>query len=139
MTERARALTVLIAVFLLGSVIGAAAYHLYTLRASASDRPFGPPGKGGRPRMLDVLHLSPEQQKSFDTIMEESRSRMEALQAESAPKFKAIRVETDARILAILDEPQKKKFEELVREMDRRMGRWRPPGDGPVPGPRPQP
>ncbi len=139
MTERARALTVLVAVFFLGSVIGAAGYHLYTLGASASGRGFGPPGRGGRPRMLDALQLSPEQQKSFDAIMEESRSRMDALQAENAPKFKAIRAETDARILAILDEAQKKKFGELVREMDRRMGRWRSPGDGRAPGPRPQP
>jgi Spy/CpxP family protein refolding chaperone len=149
MTERRRALAVLVAVFLLGSVVGAAGYYIWSLRASADEPGFGPQAGGRRrpPMMQDVLQLSPEQQKRFDAIMEESRNRMQALQVESAPKFKAIRAETDAQIVAILNEEQKKKFEAFVHDMDRRMEhrpgpggegrgplRFAPPPGGPPPG-----
>jgi Spy/CpxP family protein refolding chaperone len=139
MTERSRALTVLLAVFVLGGIVGAAAYHMWSLRASANDGAFGPPFWRGRgPVMQDVLQLTADQQKQFDEIMRESGRRMQALQAESAPKFKSIRAETDAKILAILNVEQKQKFEEFIRDMDRRMERRRGPRESapfpPIPG-----
>ena len=132
MTNRPRALAVLIAVFLVGCIIGSAVSFVWM------KRPFGPlnqdsgytefrnrpPGPGqGRRRMTEFLQLTPDQEKRFREIMAESRKQLSELQVEQAPKIEAIRIETNRKLTAILNPEQQKKFETFVKETESRRRR----------------
>lgn len=58
--------------------------------------------------------------------MDESRRKFGPAWSESAEKFRKIRAEMDAKILAILDEEQRKRFQAFLKEMEARRPR---PGD----------
>jgi Spy/CpxP family protein refolding chaperone len=123
MNERIRALLVLIAVFLLGCIVGGSAFYFWSARTyAAHPGPFGPFGAGGDrpPSIADMLALSPEQETQFRQIMGESRRKLDEAMAENAPKLEAIRIEMHNRLVSILDEEQKKKFESFTREFERR-------------------
>jgi hypothetical protein len=138
MTDRPRALAVLIAVFLAGCIVGAGGYYFWLKKTAAPafqgreiDRPPRGPERQRRP---DFLQLTPEQQKRFGEIMAESRKQLDALRNEQAPKFDAIRSETNGKLRAILNEEQKKKFEAFLKEMESRRER-EPRRRGPEPPP----
>jgi predicted secreted Zn-dependent protease len=76
-------------------------------------------------RLVERLQLSPDQEKSVREILSESRKQMEALRAESAPRFSAIRAEMDRKIEALLNDQQKQKFREFLKEMTARRERMR--------------
>jgi len=123
-TDRPRALAVLIAVFLVGSVFGSVGSFIWM------KRPFGPFNQGAPPvpgqerrRMSDLLQLTPEQQTRFREIMSESRKQLFQLQLDQSPKIEAIRNETNRKLLAILNEEQQKKFQNFIKEMENRRRR----------------
>lgn len=146
MTNRPRALAVLLAVFLVGSIAGGAGSY-YWLKGSLQPpqnhrRDSGPPGMQGRQKwqqLLYSLHLTPEQDARFKEIMMESWKKMEELRKEAEPirrqmtalmekqepKITAIRTETNRRISEILNPEQREKFEAFLKEAES-MGR-RPP------------
>jgi len=136
MSIRLRALSVLIAVFLSGAVIGSGSVYLWLKNRPASrpipDRIFA----RSRDRLPELLHLSAEQEASFREIMYQSRMKFDDAWKESAPRFGAIRSEMHARILAILQGDQKKKFQTFLKETEAQRGarpgdrRW-PPRVGP--------
>ena len=74
----------------------------------------------GSGRLVDRLQLSPDQDKRYREIMDESRKQLEAVRAESAPKAAAVRAEMNKKLLAILNGEQKAKFEVFVKEMEAR-------------------
>jgi hypothetical protein len=150
MTDRPRALIVLIAVFLLGGIIGTGGTYWWMKkfpdhgRDSMQNRRSGPPQ--GRFRMQEMLQLTPEQEGQFGKIMEESRKQMEALRADQQPKLdaifsdqrpkmEAIIADTNRKLIAILNADQQKKFESMLKEMNSRGGR--PPRGGREMGPPP--
>ncbi len=141
MSDRMRALTVIVAVFLLGCMVGAACILVWGNRVTA-DRGTraGEPASRGPMRLSERLQLSPEQDTQLRQILAESRKQMEAVRRESAPRFEAIRSEMDKKIYAILNDEQKKKFEEFRKEMESRSGRpqHRRPDWGPRPPDRPE-
>ena len=135
MSSRLRALSVLVAVFLTGAVIGSGSLYLWLKSHPASrpipDRMFAYPHH----RLPELLQLSPGQEARFRDIMDESRQKFDAAWTESAPKFGTIRAEMHAKILAILDNEQKKRFETFLKEMETLRGDRRrfPRGDAPFP------
>ena len=139
MSSRLRALSVLIAVFLTGMVIGSGSLHLW-LKSHPAYRPI-PAGDLVQvdAELPELLQLSPEQEARFREIMDESRQKFDAAWTESAPKFGTIRAEMHAKILAILDNEQKKRFETFLKEMETLRGarasdrRRFPRGDAPFP------
>jgi uncharacterized membrane protein len=150
MTDRPRALIVLIAVFLLGGIVGTGGTYLWMKKSPAPERvemPGRRPGPSqGRPRMQELLQLTPEQESQFGKIMAESRRQMEALRAEQQPKIEAVLSErqpkmeaiiadTNRKVMAILNKDQQKKFESMWKEMNSR-GR-RPSRGGHGMGPQP--
>jgi uncharacterized membrane protein len=139
MTDRPRALIVLIAVFLLGGIVGTGGTYLWMKKSPAPERvemPGRRPGPSqGRPRMQELLQLTPEQESQFGKIMAESRRQMEALRAEQQPKMEAIIADTNRKVMAILNKDQQKKFESMWKEMNSR-GR-RPSRGGHGMGPQP--
>ncbi len=126
MSDRLRALMVLAAVFLLGSMVGAACFLVWggNVVAARSSRPGASLGRGEGPfRLVERLKLSHDQEVQVRQILEGSRKKMDAVRAESAPKFAAIRAEMDQKISALLNDEQRKKFEEFRREMELRRER----------------
>lgn len=140
MNARLRALAVLIAVFLLGGSVGFVSYHYMGAKAPSPANPNRQ--AAGRtehraPRLDEVLQLSPEQMAQFKQIMNEFRpqfeqvraeqqKKFEALRTEMSPRFEAIRSEMNRKILGILNDTQKQKFEEFQKQRAERMSRHRP-------------
>jgi hypothetical protein len=144
MTDRPRALVVLISIFLAGCIIGAAAFFIW-VKAQPESFPFSqnarnfrmPPGprRGGRGNpWTEMLNLKPEQEKSVNQIMQESNHQLDALQREYEPKYEAVNAELEPKIRAIfddrhrkivtiLDEDQKKKFEDFLKRFEERRNR----------------
>lgn len=159
MTDRPRALAVLIAVFLLGGILGTGGTHWWMKRSMGTERVqlqnHPPRSPQGRQRVRELLQLTPEQETQYGSIMAESRRQMEALRAEQQPKIDAILSEqrpkmdailaeqrpkmdaiiseTNRKIMAILNADQQKKFEAIVKEMSSRERR--PPRGGRGMGP----
>ena len=120
MSDRVRALTVLVAVFLLGCLVGGGLFIAWTSRfLSPESGPFF-----GQPPPLQpwtaALKLTSEQELKFREIMNESRRKIDAVMQEDAPKMAAIRAEMNQKLLAILNENQKKQFETSIRRFEER-------------------
>jgi len=134
-TDRPRALAVLIAVFLLGCILGSAGSYMYLrnrpdqpfVRGMQGGRPGPERGQGtGRQGFSDMLQLTPEQEGQFREIMAESRKQLDALRMEQGPKIEAIRTETNRKLMSVLNEEQKRKFSAFLEDMAKR----RPPRMG---------
>ena len=110
---------VLIAVFLLGSVTGAAVTGLYRSRASA--------GRNGRDRgkheqrfekMRQELNLTDQQATDVRTILDQTRNDYRALREELRPRFETPRLNARTKIRALLNAEQQKKFDALAAQQD---------------------
>ena len=110
---------VLVAVFLLGSVTGAALTGLYRSRASA--------GRNGRDRgkheqrfekMRQELNLTEQQATDVRTILDQTRNDYRALREELRPRFEEPRLRARAKIRALLNNEQQKKFDALAAQQD---------------------
>jgi Spy/CpxP family protein refolding chaperone len=127
MTDRPRALAVLISVFLLGCILGAIGANLWSKKNLASPRAGMTNALSGhgqeQQRLQEILKLTPDQEARFREIMAESRMQLEGLRAEQAPKIEAIRGETNRKLESILNEEQRKKFKDFLAEMGKRRER----------------
>jgi len=142
MTDRPRALFVLVAVFLLGCILGSAGSYVYFRKMAGPERrgmqgfqARTGMGRGSMQNLQNVLRLTPEQQKKFQDIMAESRKQLDKLRTEQEPLFRqldqlrteqepqleAIRSETNRKLMAVLDEEQQKKFSAFLKQ----TGNWR--------------
>lgn len=108
---------VLVVVFVLGSITGAALTGLYRSRA-------GGPGRGDRnghsrfEKMRTELNLTEEQTKAVSTILDETRNEYRALRSELRPRFEEPRQKARNKIRALLTQEQQQKFDELVAQQD---------------------
>jgi Spy/CpxP family protein refolding chaperone len=117
MKNRARALVVLIAVLLAGCLLGIAGHHFFERRFQASSgNSTALRGQGHQDRLAKRLQLTAEQEVQLKSILEESRRQINLGRAELEAKVEAIRSATNGRIAAILNEEQKKKFQQLMSE-----------------------
>jgi hypothetical protein len=142
MTDRPRALAVLISVFFAGCIIGALGFSVWARKhpefpaIRATTPAIGSQRRGGGPRQwfFQMLQLTPEQEKLVSKIMDERRSRFDVLEKEYAPKYdglraqqepqaKAIMADVNNKISAVLNETQKKKFTEMQKRFEERRGR----------------
>lgn len=107
---------VLLVVFVLGGVTGAALGGLYRSRAS-SERP----EKAMHERfekMRRELNLTDEQTKAVSAILDETRNEYRALHTELKPRFDEPRQKARARIRALLTAEQQQKFDAMVAQRD---------------------
>ena len=107
---------VLVVVFVLGSITGAALTGLYRSRAGA-DRP----EKAMHERfdkMRRELNLTDEQTKSFSAILDDTRNEYHSLRAELRPRFEEPRQKARTKIRALLTPEQQQKFDALVAQQD---------------------
>ncbi len=146
MTDRPRALAVLITVFLLGCIVGSAGFYYWFGKSRGTpDVPVangrgGPPQLPERPKLPEILQLTPEQEERFREIMLESRKQTEPLmierqemehqlRAKQGPKINEIWAETNRKFMALLNEEQKAKYDAFLKERDS-MKRRPPRGRG---------
>ena len=114
---------VLVAVFALGCVTGAALDGLYRSRAN---------GRGGRggdeerarkseahfERMRRELGLTDEQATRVRAVLDETRDEYRRLRAEVRPRFEEPRLKARVRIRELLSAEQQQKFDALAAERD---------------------
>ncbi|HVS21110.1 MAG TPA: periplasmic heavy metal sensor [Pyrinomonadaceae bacterium] len=110
---------VLVAVFVLGSVTGAALTGLYRSRASG-DRPEARDKamKEHFESMRRDLNLTDEQTTAVRAILDETQAEYRALRTELRPRFEEPRQKARARIRALLTPEQQKKFDAMVAQRD---------------------
>jgi Spy/CpxP family protein refolding chaperone len=109
---------VLVVVFALGSITGAALTGLYRSRAS-NDRPPEKEKAGrGLEKIRGELNLTDEQTKSVSAILDDTRNEYRALRAELRPRFDAPRQKARARIREVLTPEQRQKFDAIVAQKD---------------------
>ncbi len=139
--DRSRAFAVLVAVFLIGIIIGSAGIYLWQKPSKAVPAlpeariplpPNGsPPLSMSRPKVPE-FNMTPEQQEQFGRILKETGEKMQALmneqhewEAKWYEKRKEIWIENDRKVREILNEEQKAKFDPWLEQL--RKWRDRPP------------
>ena len=110
---------VLVAVFVLGSVTGAALTGLYRSRASG-DRPEARERAMHErfEKMRQQLNLTDQQTTAVRAILDETRNKYRALKTELRPRFEEPRQKARARIRALLTPGQQQKFDAMVVQQD---------------------
>jgi Spy/CpxP family protein refolding chaperone len=110
---------VLVAVFVLGTITGAALTGLYRSRASV--------GREGRERgkheqrfekMRQELSLTDQQATDVRTILDQTRNEYRALREDLRPRFEEPRLRARTKIRALLNADQQKKFDALTAKQD---------------------
>jgi hypothetical protein len=71
------------------------------------------------------LSLTATQQKEVSRILTDTRQQMEAMRQEIHPRFQAIKETSRARIRALLNPDQQKRFDALGAEMEARFSKRR--------------
>ena len=110
---------VLLVVFVLGSVTGAALTGLYRSRTGGA----GPEARERAmherfEKMRTELNLTDQQTTSVRTILDETRNEYRALRTELRPRFEEPRMKARTRIRALLTPEQQQKFDALVAKQD---------------------
>lgn len=139
--NRFRAFTVLVAVFLIGIIIGAAGIYIWRTPSKAMpevpEAKSFPPANGspppsGTPPKPPEFNLTPEQDEQVGEIWKETREKLHEVMNEQREwetkwyeKSKEIWAEHDQKVREILNEEQKAKFDPWLEQF--RKFRDRPP------------
>ena len=110
---------VLVAVFVLGTITGAALTGLYRSRASGG-REARERGKHEQrfEKMRQELSLTDQQAADVRTILDQTRNEYRALREELRPRFEEPRLRARTKIRALLNAEQQKKFDALTAKQD---------------------
>jgi hypothetical protein len=114
---------VFVVVFALGCATGAALDGVYRSRAASASRT-----EEGRKRDAEAhfnkmradLNLSDEQATKIRGVLEETRNEYRQLRTELRPRFDEPRLKARARIRELLNDDQRRKFDEITAQMDAR-------------------
>ena len=109
---------VLIAVFVLGSVTGAALTGLYSSRARSNRHDRERSVTERFEKMRQELSLTEQQATSVRSILDETRNEYRALRQELRPRFEEPRLKARTRIRALLNGEQQQKFDVMVAQQD---------------------
>jgi len=107
---------VLLVVFVLGSVTGAALTGLYRSRASGDSRERAM--HEHFEKMREELNLTDQQTTQVHAILDDTRNEYRALRTELKPRFDEPRQKARARIRALLTPEQQQKFDAIVAQKD---------------------
>jgi Spy/CpxP family protein refolding chaperone len=106
---------VLLVVFVLGSITGAALTGLY--RARSGSRPERNPHERFE-KIRSELKLTDEQTKAVSAILDDARNEYRALRGELRPRFEEPRQKARTKIRALLSPEQQQKFDAIVAQQD---------------------
>ena len=106
-------------VFLLGIASGVLIANIYSSRVSSAPVP---PQRAQRDinKFYDYLGLNQEQREQMHKIGEETRREFQDLRKETQPRFEAIQEASRQKIRAVLDDGQRKKYDDFRERMDER-------------------
>ena len=117
MKTRTSALAVIAAVLLIGCLLGIAGFHFYERSLQKQQVASHTPGvQGHTGRLADQLQLNNAQKAQLNAILEDSRREIDAGRMEMESKMQAIRVKANEKIAVILNDEQKKKFQQILGE-----------------------
>jgi Spy/CpxP family protein refolding chaperone len=104
-------------VFLLGIASGVLIANIYSSRVSSAPVP---PQRAQRDinKFYDYLGLNQEQREQMHKIGEETRQKFQDLRKETHPRFEAIQEESRVKIRAVLNDEQRKKYDDFRKKMD---------------------
>lgn len=121
-----RAFFYLVLVFLLGAVVGGLAMLWASRHGWAAERGEHRRDPRGAVEWLDrELKLSPDQRAQVEAILDETGQAYGAIRQRTRPEYDAVRQQGREKIRAVLNEEQRARFEELVREIDARRAERR--------------
>jgi Spy/CpxP family protein refolding chaperone len=123
MRSKTSATLLLLVTFLLGGITGAIAHYLYRSHVAAQDsqRTYRPQGRHDVvEEMARGLNLDEAQKEKLRAIFADTRAKYQALERQFRPQYQAIHAEADEAIQNILNDEQKKRFEQIVREEESR-------------------
>lgn len=148
--NRLKLATGIVLIFALGLLTGALGSGLYFKYRIEQFRDAGPETRRGMlmDRLTRRLDLTPDQQQQVAAIFDEMRDELSALREKHRPDLQRIKEEGHARIRAILNDDQKRQFDEMIEHLQqRRHGhpspfgkhgrRGRPGPEGAPPPPQP--
>ncbi len=115
----------LAAVFLSGAVVGGFGYRIYSgPSVGATDRRSRPNPEEYRRRFMEMMKervkVTPDQVVLLNEIMDRTRNRFHALDADARPKKQAIHKQQVEEINAILNETQQTEYAKLLEERAQR-------------------
>jgi hypothetical protein len=117
MKNKTSALVVMIAVLLAGFLLGAAGLHFWQKRSDGDVNLLLQSRSRGITRgLVEQLQLTSEQQTQLRTILEDLRRQINEGNSEMERKLAALRDQANAKIAAMLNDAQKKKFEQILSE-----------------------
>ena len=127
-------------VFLAGAIAGAAGGYRWGRSAVMRPNRPGDMGKFMIERFRTELGLRPEQVEQITPIITNTTARIRGLHRDSWKQVGTLVEESNAQIRALLDDPQKERFDAMEerrrqRDRDRKRDRDRPKGDRPAEGP----
>lgn len=112
-------------VFAAGSILGVAAHRFYAVQ-SADARVTQPRKTSEEYRkelmvcLRNELKLSPEQVLEVDRIYDDIGERYKEVRKVIDPDVKALRVERTERIMSLLDDQQKVKYQQILDDRERK-------------------
>ncbi len=119
MNSRKSAIAVMIAVLLIGCLLGAFGAWLWEKRTENALNANGRYIEHDYSiRIFERLQITSEQETMLQEILEESRREILACRAEMQDKMDVIRSNANEKIAAILDENQRSMFERLLKESE---------------------
>ena len=116
MKNRTRAVEVIVAVLLIGCILGMAGYHFFFEKRLQTGRAISSTGRvsGHTGRLAERLQLNKEQERQLGEILEDSRRQIETGRKDYDLKLQEIRAKTNEKIGAILNEEQRQKFRQIL-------------------------
>ena len=127
MIERSfKAKILVFAIFVLGIGAGVLLANFYTTRvAQSAPAPAAPDRNQGAQRDINKFYdylggVTPEQREQMHKIAEETRREFQDLRKETQPRFEAIQEASRAKIRAVLNDDQRKKYDDFRKRMDER-------------------
>jgi hypothetical protein len=122
MRSKTSATLLLVLTFAMGGIAGAASFYLYQNHVAVrTTRAGSPPSSQGITGVMgNYLDLDSQQKEELKTIVSRSRDRYKVLSQQFRPQYEMIRNETRQQIRHILRPDQQAKFEEFLKDMDRR-------------------
>src|SRR5215469_5834412 len=107
----------LLAVFVFGSVTGAAIDGIYRARASTESRPLSMrDGESYFDTLKRELKLNADQASGIRLILDRTRNEYKGICAETRPRYDALRGQARVEMRALLLPAQQRRFDEIVTQ-----------------------
>ena len=112
-------------IFASGAVLGVLGQKLYTVSADNSKTPPRRDPEALRKKVVELyrdrLHLSDDQVSQLNSIMDETRARVEEIRHQNRPAYQKIHEEQDQKIRGMLNPGQQAEFDKIMKEREERM------------------